>query len=236
MKLQDIIDEIRLEVFAGGILDSELKDSDIIAVVNKELRELERFWDETTFVTVPFATCIDLSGFDYCSIVKVYRTSGYGGTSDDVNAMTDPVYAQQWMVFSNLGTMYNLSDYILNYASWCTMSQIRNTMSSDMAMEPVVHDNKLYINSISNSGTVTIEYIPKITSVEDIKSSYWIDVLIKLSTAMVKVVVGRIRTKYKQSNALWELDGETLLQEGKEELDKLREKLEANDAICAPID
>ena len=49
---------------------------------------------------------------------------------------------------------------------------------------------------------VTIEYVPKLRSPEDIKSDYWIDVLIKLSIALTKQVLGRIRTRFSQSNAL----------------------------------
>lgn len=52
------------------------------------------------------------------------------------------------------------------------MSQIKNTMSTDMAFSEDRHNNKLYINDTSHSGAVTIEYIPKINSVEDIKSDY----------------------------------------------------------------
>lgn len=236
MKLQDVVAEIKLEVFACGILESELEDSQIKLVVSQCLREIERYWDETTRVTVPYASCIDLTNFDHCSIVKIYRTSGYGGTSDSVNSMTDPVWAQQWMVFSNLGTMYNLQDYVLNYASWCTMSQIRNTMSTDLSFEEDRHNNKLYVNSDSSSGTITIEYIPKINSVEDIKSTYWLDMLIKMCVAKTKIVIGRIRTRYKQNGALWEQDGDKLLEEGISELKDIRDKLEVNDALCAPID
>lgn len=52
------------------------------------------------------------------------------------------------------------------------MSQIRNTMSTDLSFSEDRHNNKLYINADSNPGTITIEYIPKINSVEDIKSPY----------------------------------------------------------------
>ena len=47
--------------------------------------------------------------------------------------------------------------------------------------------------------------------------------LTKLSLAIAKVTVGRIRSRYTQSNALWTQDGETLLQEGNEELKELKE-------------
>ena len=201
MKLQDIIDEIKLEL-TGYVLEMEIEDATIKQVVNKALRELERYWDETTMITVPWAPCIDLTGFNSSSIVKVYRTSGLGGVEGGTG-MIDPAYAQQWMIFSNAGTMYNIQDYALNYAAWSTLNQIKNTISTDMAFKEDKHNHKLYINNYSSvPNSITIEYIPKLTSVEDIKSDYWIDILIKLCVALTKVVLGRIRTRYTSSNAL----------------------------------
>jgi cellulase/cellobiase CelA1 len=52
---------------------------------------------------------------------------------------------------------------------------------------------------------------------------------------MIKVVIGRIRTRAKQSGALWEQDGDTILAEGLDELKTLRERLEVDDALCAPL-
>jgi len=42
-----------------------------------------------------------------------------------------------------------------------------------------------------------------------------------MSLAYAKLTLGRIRTRFTQSNALWTQDGETLLAEGKEELKAL---------------
>ena len=79
-----------------------------------------------------------------------------------------------------------------------------------MAFKEDKHNHKLYINNYSSvPNSITIEYIPKLTSVEDIKSDYWIDILIKLCVALTKVVLGRIRTRYTSSNALWTQDGDT---------------------------
>ena len=240
MKLQEVIDEIKLEL-TGSVLEMEIEDATIIQVVNKVLRELERFWDETTMITIPFASCIDLSGSDFyervSSIVKVYRVQGLGEGGDGVNAMTDPLYMQQYMIFSNGGTMYNLQDYIMNYASWITLSKIKNTISTDMSFKEDRHNNKLYINNyMSAPGYVTIEYIPKLKSVEDIKSDYWIDILVRMSIALTKVVVGRIRTRFTQAGALWTQDGEKILEEGNTELKELREVLRANSNLVYPID
>ena len=240
MKLEQVLDEIKLEL-TGSVLEMEIEEATLKQVVNKALRELERYWDETTMITVPFASCIDLSGDAFeehvSSIVRIYRTEGIGGNGSNVNAMTDPMFAQQWLLFSNAGTMYNLTDYIMNYAAWSTVSQIKNSMSTDLSFKEDRHNKKLYINNyMSAPNAITIEYIPKLRAVEDIQSDYWIDILIKYCVALTKVVLGRIRTRFTQSNALWTQDGDKILEEGNTELKELREILRVNSNMVYILD
>lgn len=240
MTKNDVVEELKLEL-TGQVLEMELDDSTLDLTINKALRELQRYWDETTLVTIPYASCINYAGTpleESSSIVRVYRTVGVGNSEDAGNSVTmDPMYAQQWMVFSNAGTMYNLQDYVMNYAAWNTLSQVRNTMSTDLAFREDKHACKLYINNnISSPGNITVEYIPKLRSVEDIKSDYWKDVLVRMSLDLVKIQIGRIRTKFTQSNALWTLDGDKLLEEGNTDLKELREILRANSNMVYPID
>ena len=240
MKLEDVLSEIKLEL-TGYVLDMEITDETLVSVVKKSLRELERFWDETTMITVPFASCIDLDGEFFrekvSSIVKVYRTEGIGNTDGGLSITNDPIQMAQFAIFSNGGTMYNLQDYVMNYASWMSMYQIKNTMSTDLSFREDRHNKKLYINkAMSTPNMITIEYIPKLTDVEDIKSDYWIDILIKYCIALTKVVLGRIRTRFSQSNALWTQDGEKILEEGNTELKELRELLRLNSNMTYLID
>ena len=240
MTKQSIIDEVKLEL-TGYVLELELEDATIRLNIDRSLRELQRYWDETTFVTIPYASCIDYKGTpleDSSSIVRIYRTVGIGNSEDAVNSLTmDPLYAQQWMVFSNAGTMYNLQDYVMNYASWNTLTQIRNTMSTDLSFTEDKHACKLYINNnISSHGDITVAYIPKLKDVEDIKSDYWIDILIRMTLDFTKIQIGRIRTKFTQSNALWSLDGDKLLEEGTTDLKELREILRSNSNLIYGID
>ena len=240
MTKNDVVEEIKLEL-TGQVLEMELDDSTLDLTINKALRELQRYWDETTLVTIPYASCINYAGTpleESSSIVRVYRTVGVGNSEDAGNSVTmDPMYAQQWMVFSNAGTMYNLQDYVMNYAAWSTLSQVRNTISTDLAFREDKHACKLYINNnISSPGSITVEYIPKLRSVEDIKSDYWKDVLVRMSLDFAKIQIGRIRTKFTQSNALWTLDGDKLLEEGNTDLKELREILRANSNMAYPID
>ena len=125
----------------------------------------------------------------------------------------------------------------MNYAAWTTLGQVRNTMSTDMSFREDKHNHKLYINNnVSSPGAITIEYIPKLAKVEDIKSDYWQDILIRLCLDLVKIQLGRIRTRFTQSNALWTQDGEKLLEEGNSDLKELRETLRANSNLVYPID
>ena len=237
MKTIDVVEEIKLEL-TGGLLDLEIEDVQIELAIKKALRELQRYWDESSFITVPFESCIDLKKYqlDSCAIVKVYRMDGMGEGGNSLNAMSDPLYAQQFMIFSNAGTMFNLQDYIMNFAAWTTMQQTRNTISTDLSFREDKHNHKLYINSMSSPGYITIEFIPKLASVEDIQSDYWQDILIRLSTALVKVVLGRIRTRFSQSNALWTQDGDKMLEEGNTELKELRELLRTNSNLVYGIE
>jgi len=239
VKLEDILDEIKLEL-TGHILEMEINDETLVSVVKKALRELERFFDESTMITVPFASCIDLDGEFFkekvSSIIKVYRTEGLGD-ANGISVTNDPIQMAQFAIFSNGGTMYNLQDYVMNYASWMSMYQMKNTMSTDMSFKEDRHNKKLYINRANSAPSmVTIEYIPKLTSVEDIKSDYWIDILIKYCVALTKVVLGRIRTRFAQSNALWTQDGDKILEEGNTELKELRELLRLNSNMTYLID
>ena len=141
-----------------------------------------------------------------------------------------------WMAFSNGGTMYNLNNYLLNYLSYNTLLQMRNTTSTDMAFRQDKHANKLYINTSSRPTQVTIEYVPIFEDVKDLTSTYWIDMLKELSLGMSMVAVGRIRTRFVQSNALWKDDGEAILAEGNKKIDEVRERLRTNAVLFYPID
>lgn len=103
MNMQQIIDEIKLEL-TGYVLETEIEDTTIESVVNKAMRELERFWDETSIINVPYASCIDYSDCEefkerVSSIVKVYRTAPVGtvesGSGYQSTADIDPITMQQ---------------------------------------------------------------------------------------------------------------------------------------------
>jgi len=125
----------------------------------------------------------------------------------------------------------------LNYAAYNTTEQISNTFSTDLDFKEDKLGNKLYINfSGGVPSKVTIEYVPKFSNVNEVKGDYWVDILLRLALAHTKITLGRIRTRYTQSNALWTQDGETLLTEGNTELQALRERLQTQANFVYPVD
>ncbi len=235
MNLSEVRDSVLLQVSAG-LLELELPDAIIDKYILYSLREINRYYDSFVTVTLPFTQCIDLSSYKVNSVIRVYRAHAI---SSDINGgrSMDPLLASQWQLLSGYGNLRNFNDYVYNYAAWNTLLQIRNTTSTDVAFTYDRNANKLYINISSNTPSeVTIQYVPILESVEQITSEFWLDVLIQMSVANVKIGLGRVRTRTKQAGALWEQDGDTLLQEGTSELAELRNYLKANTQLCFPID
>ena len=238
MKMQAYIDEIRLAL-TGGVLDLELDDAALQKVINSAMREMQRYICSTKIVTLPYKKCIDMKPYKPNAVVRVYRARADSTTSsaDSSYSGTDPVQVGLWQLTSNTGNMYNFTDYVSRFAAWSTMQQIGNTLSTDLIFYYEDSTKQLYINtSLDIGSSVTVEYVPRYDSVDEITSDYWIDILMRLSKAIAKITVGRIRSKYVQSNALWQNDGEAILAEGNSELEELRTQLKHDTQLIYPLD
>lgn len=242
MNREGYIDEIQFRL-TGDILETEIDEAGFSKILDMSLREVQRYIRDTQIKTVPFERCIDLNKWTdedgqpikVMGIDNVYRSTAIS-VSGSGTYSADPV-AMQYYTLYGTGTMRNFQSQLYNLMSYNTMSQIQNTMSTDLIFKFDKYTNKLYINTSSGvPSTITIEYIPRFDRVEQIQSDYWIDILIQMAVANAKIIVGRIRTRYTQSNALWTQDGETMLQEGTTELQELRQHLKDNCWLTYPID
>lgn len=234
MTLQAYIDEIKLDV-TGGVLELEIPDETLQQIVQSAMREMQRYICSTKIMTVPYEKAIDLKDKNVNAVARVYRADGT--TSSSEGQTTDPVQVGLWQLTSNMGNMYNFTDYTYRYAAYNTLQQIGNTLSTDLSFYYDDAAGKLYINTRMNEGSpITIEYIPRYNNVEEITSDFWIDVLMRLSKALTKIALGRIRGRYTQSNALWTSDAATMLSEGQSELNELRNYLQQNTQLLYAID
>lgn len=227
MNMEGYVDEIKLSL-TGGLLDLEVDDSVLQKIVNSAFRELQRYICSTKIITIPYQKCIDLTPYHVNAVTKVLRANGIDGNSN-TESQVDPMQVGIWQITSNNSSMFNFNNYLSNYAAWSTMEQIGNTLSTDLAYYFEDATKKLYINTtLDINSLVTIEFVPRYDNVEQITSDFWIDVLMRLSKALAKVYIGRIRSRFTQPNALWTQDGESLLSEGNTELSELRTYLQTN--------
>ena len=234
MDMQALKDEVLLKL-TGNVTSIELSDVTLTQVINSALREVQRYIDTLKMVTIPYSSCIDVTEYNVSSVVGVRRSEGY--VNSDNEGMSDPLYASQWMLMSGFGNVGYVQNYASNLAAWNSMLQIRNTISTDLAFYFSKPDNKLYINVSGSVPTkVTLLYVPRFNDVSEITSDFWQDILVRMSVAIAKVTVGRVRTKFKQSNALWTLDGDQILEEGNTELTNLRQELKDSTQLCYGVD
>ena len=236
MDMQAVKEEVRLKL-TGDVVSLELSDTALTQIINSALREVQRYIDTFKMITVPYTPCIDLSSYKISAVTGVRRAEGYMPNAMSSSGLSDPLYASQWMMLSSIGNVGKISDYASNLAAWNSLMQIRNTMSTDLAFYYDKSDKKLYVNiSSGNPQKVTIMYIPRLDDVSEIESDYWNDVLVRLALALAKVTVGRVRTKFKQSNAQWALDGDQILEEGNTELAALRQELNDSTQLVYGVD
>ena len=228
MDMTAYVEELRFRL-SGNLVDLELNDEALVACVNSAFRTIQRFIDTTRLATIPAKSCIDLTNSGVSSVSRVFRTEGYMSGDGSINSSSsyDPMYMASWQMMSNAGgtAMNTMNNWIQNYAAYNTAAQIRSTISTELIFRFDKDKNLLYINfAFEKPAYVTIEYVPEYQDVSEIKSDFWIDMLSKLSLAIGKQVVGRIRKKFTQTNALWTLDTD-ILQEGIEEENALRERM-----------
>lgn len=237
MDMQAIKEEIRLQL-TGCVMSLELSDESLTKIVNMSLREIQRYIDTIAVITVPFEKCIDLSNYHVSAVIGVRRAVGeLANDSKPGSTVMDPLYMTRWQILSRNGNISNVQDYVYNYASWSTIQQMENTTSTDLANYYDKINNKLYVNVNSNyPERITILYVPRFDDVSQIVSDFWNDILVRLAVANAKCVVGRVRSKFKQSNALWTMDGDALLAEGTDELKTLRQELKDSTQLVYGID
>ena len=240
MTIEYFINNIKLQL-TGGVLQSEIDDDGYKNIINLALQEMNRYYDETQLVETNAESCIDLTKLEENKHVKinsvsfVYRATGVGTTSS-TGSSTDPMAVAYWNMSNNFGG-YGTSKWAYRYMAYNTAQQISNTLSTDLAFKEDKAGRKLYVNYASgNAQTITIEFVPVLESVEQVNGNYWIDILTRLSLAYAKITLGRIRTRYTQTNALWTQDGEKLLEEGTSELNAIRERLAQKSNYFYPVD
>lgn len=237
MELKDYVDKIKFQL-TGGILESELSDKDYEKIINFCLREVNNYYNVAELIEVRGSSCIDLTPYPQINnVIAVHRTDAiagsFGGTP---TTYTDPYYLSYQI--SGINSPYGMStDFMYNMTSTMTKQKIANSFGTDLDFRLDEKNKKLYISYTQGvPPSLVIEFIPKLNDASEVLTQHWQDTLYRLSLADAKVALGRIRTRYKQSNALYEDDGETILSEGLSEGETIRQRLKDQADLVLPID
>lgn len=240
MDISAFRDELKLRL-TGNVIDLELNDAALDGCINSAFRQVQRYIDTTRTITIPYTKCIDMKPYKVSSVSRVFRTEGYlyGGDTvlDGGVSNHDPMHLASWQMLSGaVGVGSQVSEWASSLGAYNTALQIRNTLSTDLLFRYDKHDDRLYINCpFDNPKEITVEYVPRYDDVSQIVSDFWIDIELRLALAICKQVIGRIRKKYTQSNALWALDTD-ILQEGIDEEKELQEAMRKASQLCYPVD
>lgn len=226
MTMSEIVDRIS---FLLGIPSNEnVEGLDFTQGVRIAFQELKRYMRTSVDKTVPYQRRIDLEavGINTVKVLNVqaaYPRIGLTMSSiDSGNVFQVAAAVNTYSAIGNTSTI-NIDPIMTELA----MAQLRNTISTDFQWKYDPLNNVVYCAHRDPAPTmVTIRYVPDFKDVSEIKSTTWIDYLIRMSLANCKIALGRSRSKYKIEGSNVTLDGDVLLQEANAELEAIRQELE----------
>lgn len=225
MKMKEIVDQINF--ILGLPANENVEELDTRQAVNIAFRELKRYMRTSVEKTVPFSHRLDLEKLEIhtTKILNVFPAEPRPGlTMQSFESGNVFQIAAAWNVNSAIGNTTTIN--IDPLMSELGMAQVRNTLSTDFQWKYDALNEVIYLTHRDPLPTfVTVRYVPDFQDVSEIVDTTWIDYLIRLATANMKLALGRTRSKYRVEGSNVSLDGEVLLAEANQELDKIREEL-----------
>lgn len=211
------------------VLKIELTEKQVEEIVEMALGELTHYMNDTKSITVPYSTVIDTSKWPLKVSVVNYVMRGQSA----INYLPMDQISSAYIYGANNGFRIDLD----SISSAILAQKNINALSTDLDFRFEKDEQKLYVTcNATRPTTLTIEYMPEYTNVDDIKEPYWQNYLKRFSLAMTKVILGRIRSKYTLNSSQYSLDGDTMLSEGNQELSEIRTVLQENNDSLFVID
>ena len=224
LSLKNYVDDVLLQL-GSSVVTVEIEE-DVPRIVELAFNELKNYITDIETMTLPYAQTISLEGKNVSNVIYVIRghnNSGPGGFQDIMY-----IYSRQ----SALNT-YTLTDY----ARALLAQQNKNALATDMDFYYDKRNEMLYLYAQQAlPSTITLAYTMEYDNVEQIIEPHWQNLLKRLSVAMTKEVLGRVRGKYTLNSATYNLDADTLLSEAQSELTTIREYLHSNSDMLLPMD
>ena len=225
MTMKEITSQVAFKL--GLPANKNVENLQIETAVNISFQELKRYMKTPTDKTVPFATRIDLLsvGIDTLNVLYVQEASPKVGLTlgniESGNVFQVAAAVGTYSAYAS-GGLTNIDPIMTQLA----YSQLHNTLTTDLQWKYDNLNQCIYCTHQSPvPAFVTIRYVPNFHDVSEIVSPTWINYLIRMTEANMKIALGRTRSKYRIEGSNVSLDGDTLLEEGNSELATIREEL-----------
>lgn len=225
MEMKEIIAQVNFMLGLPG--NENVEGLQVENAVQIAFTELKRYIKTPIEKTVPYSTRMDLIslGIRTKKVLNVQAAQPRIGltlsTIDSGNVFQTAAAVNVYSAIGNASAI-NIDPIMTELA----MAQVRNTLSTDFQWKYDKLNQVIYCaHRDPRPSHVTVRYVPDFRDVSELVGDTWINYLIRMSLANMKIALGRTRSKYKIEGSNVSLDGEILLQEGNEELDKIREEL-----------
>lgn len=224
--MEEVVQQVS---FMLGIPANEnTEDLQVEQAVLIAFRELKRYMKTPVDKTVPYSTRLDLValGIDTVNVLYVQAAKPrIGLTLSSIDSGNVFQVAAAVNTYNSIGQTSSLNiDPIM---SEIAMAQVRNTLGTDFQWHYDPNNQVIYCaHRDPRPSQVTVRYVPNFKDVSEIKSPIWVDYLVRLSEAYMKLALGRSRSKYTVEGSNVSLDGDVLLQEANSNLETIRAELE----------
>ena len=227
MTMAEIVEQVSFML--GLPANENVENQQVEKAVLIAFRELKRYIKNAVDKTVPYSPRLDLIklGIDTVKVLYVQAARPrIGLTLSSIDSGNVFQVAAATNVYSAIGQTSSLNvDPIMTEMA---MAQVRNTLGTDFQWKYDLDNQVIYCaHRDPRPAAVTIRYVPNYKDVSEIQSQTWIDYLVRLSEAYMKLSLGRSRSKYTIEGSNVSLDGDILLQEANAELETIRTELEA---------
>ena len=212
------------------VVEVELEQTQIDAAIDEALEDIDGYINETMLISrkVPRKGRIDLSDEPVDFVTQVYKTP----SKEDTEFILIPysnIENYQMLNRRNVGIDFR-SRVFRHYLN----KQVLNTIKDPVSFR--WEEPYLYLEQgFPKVNKATIEFVPYMTEVNHLPKGKWWKMVRRLALAKAKYMLGRIRGKYDAQNSPFDMDGDDLIQEGKEEEEEILEKLEQDADVFYPI-
>lgn len=225
MTMSEIVDQVSF--LLGMPANDNVENMSIEMAVKIAFRELTRYIRTPVDKTVPYSPRIDLKAVGINTKKVLYCQAAQpriGMTLSTIDSANVFQVAASVNTYGTLGNTSNLNiDPIMTEMA---MAQVRNTLGTDFQWKYDASNQVVYCaHRDPRPAMVTIRYVPNYQDVSEIVDPAWIDYLVRMSTANMKLALGRSRSKYTVEGSNVSLDGDTLLAEANAELEAIRNEL-----------